>query len=335
MNNRKKSKQNIVWLLALMLFACVAATTFAFANILNSFWPDDSGAISLIYAQAAGVEAESTAGTDETTAAPSFTETEGETFPETEGEGEIGETAAPPVTEEQDAETVPPVAEAPGNPGLEVEDGQTVWTTNTQVEIFKISYENGESVITVQSDDGSKIIAPGTENSYTFKLKNTGNAALDYAVDVDAYCSPAEISIPITGRISRYDGTWIVGGQDSYAEISALDMASDSDTLGAGRYTCYTLDWVWPFEGGDDELDTLLGNMAAEQDVTFTIVIKTTAAESENPDGGGGIITPDTGDSADFTLWIVLAICSLAVIIFLVLYQNREKRRGDAEEEKN
>lgn len=331
MNNRKKSKQNIVWLLALMLFACVAATTFAFTNILNSFLPDDSGAISLIYALASGVETESTAGADETTGASSSTETEGEMSPETAGEGEAEETTAPPATEEQDDETVPPTTEAPRNPGFEVEDGQTVWTTNTQVEIFKISYENGERVMTVQSDDNSKIIAPGTENSYTFKLKNTGNVALSYVVEVDAYCSPAEISIPITGRISRYDGAWIVGGQDSYAEISALDTASDSYTLGAGRYTCYTLDWVWPFEGGDDELDTLLGNMAAEQDVTFTIVIKTTATESDNPNGGGGIITPDTGDNSASTLWIVLAICSLAVMIFLVLHQNREKRRDDAE----
>ena len=105
------------------------------------------------------------------------------------------------------------------NPGFEVSDDNTVWTTNTQVEIFKLSYENGEANITVQSSDGEKVFAPGTENSYTFKLKNTGNVALDYTVDIDAYFTPGETVIPITARVNRYDGKWLVGSGDSYVDI--------------------------------------------------------------------------------------------------------------------
>ena len=134
---------------------------------------------------------------------------------------------------------------------------------------------NGEKVITVNSGNGDKVIAPGTENSYTFKLKNTGNVALDYTVEVDAYFTPADIEIPITGRLNRYDGTWVIGGKDEYAKVPVLDTAEDNATLGAGKYTYYTLDWLWPFESGNDELDTMLGNLAVDQELTFTIVIKT------------------------------------------------------------
>ena len=179
------------------------------------------------------------------------------------------------------------------------------------------------------------MIAPGTENSYTFKLKNTGNVALDYTVEIDAYFTPADIEIPITGRLNRYDGTWVIGGKDEYAKVPVLDTAEDNATLGAGKYTYYTLDWLWPFESGNDELDTMLGNLAVDQELTFTIVIKTTATESSNPYDDSGITPPQTGDNTNLTLWIVLAVSSFAMMIFLLFYQNKEKRRDSAEANTN
>ena len=209
------------------------------------------------------------------------------------------------------------------NPGFEAGDDTAVWTTDTQVEIFRVSYVNGEQVITVNNDSGDKLIAPGTENSYTFKLKNTGNVALDYTVELEAYFTPADISIPITGRLNRYDGTWIVGGKDEYERVSVLDAAEDKATLGAGKYTYYTLDWLWPFESGNDEWDTILGNLAVDQDLLFTVVIKTTATESSNPNGGGGITPPQTGDNTNLTLWIVLAVISFVIMMLLLFVKTR------------
>lgn len=310
MSNKKNSKHKIIWLSVLILFICVAVTTLAFGGIMDVFLPDDSGAISLIPDDTSGTETQRPE-TDATTDS-----TDSETGESTSG---TTEPSAP-------VETAPPK-----NPGFEASDDKTVWSTNTQVEIFKISYENGEQIITVKSDNGDKVIAPGTQNSYTFKLKNTGNVALDYTVEIDAYFTPADIVIPITGRLNRYDGTWVVGGRDEYAAVPVLDAAEDKGTLGAGKYTYYTLDWLWPFESGDDELDTLLGNLAAEQDLTFTIVIKTTATESSNPYDDSGITPPQTGDNSNITLWIVLAVSSFLMMLFLLFYQNKEKRRCDAE----
>lgn len=212
---------------------------------------------------------------------------------------------------------------------------KTVWNTETQVEIFRVSYTNGEQIITVNSDNGKKVIAPGAENAYTFKLKNTGNFALDYTVEVDAYFTPADIPIPITGRLYRYDGTWIVGGKDVYESVSVLDAAKDKATLGAGKYTYYTLDWLWPFESGNDEQDTILGNLAMNQDLLFTIVIKTASIKSSNSNGAGGITSPKTGDNTNIKIWIVLAVNSFAIMILLLFYQNKEKRRYSSEADKN
>ena len=318
------SKTKWIWLSVLILLVCVAATTIAFLSRLDSFLLDDEGAISLI--------------TEDTSQADDSTD-------ETEDTQGSGSTATQTPTTEQEptnssdttgiTTTVPQATQPPKNPGFEASDDNTVWSTNTQVEIFRVSYVNGEKVITVNSGNGDKVIAPGTENSYTFKLKNTGNVALDYTVEVDAYFTPADIEIPITGRLNRYDGTWVIGGKDEYAKVPVLDTAEDNATLGAGKYTYYTLDWLWPFESGNDELDTMLGNLAVDQELTFTIVIKTTATESSNPYDDSGITPPQTGDNTNLTLWIVLAVSSFAMMIFLLFYQNKEKRRDSAEANTN
>jgi hypothetical protein len=324
------SKTKWIWLSVLILLVCVAATTIAFFSRLDSFLLDDEGAISLITENTSGMddstdETEDTQGSGTTATQAPTTEQEPTNNSDTTG------TSTDPFT----ADTTPQDTQPSKKPGFEVSDDNTVWSTNTQVEIFRISYVNGEQVITVNSDNGDKVIAPGTENSYTFKLKNTGNVALDYTVEIDAYFTPADVEIPITGRLNRYDGAWVIGGKEEYAKVSVLDTAEDKATLGAGKYTYYTLDWLWPFESGNDELDTMLGNLATEQDLTFTIVIKTTATESSDPYDDSGITPPQTGDNTNLTLWIVLAVSSFAMMMFLLFYQNKEKQRYSAEEDKN
>lgn len=324
------SKTKWIWLSVLILLVCVAATTIAFVSRLDSFLLDDEGAISLI--------TENNSGMDDSTDETEDTQGSGTTAtqaPTTEQEPTNNSDTTGTSTNSSTADTTPQATQPPKKPGFEASDDNTVWSTNTQVEIFRVSYVNGEQVITVNSDNGDKVIAPGTENSYIFKLKNTGNVALDYTVEIDAYFTPANIEIPITGRLNRYDGAWVIGGKDEYEKVSVLDTTVDKATLGAGKYTYYTLDWLWPFESGNDELDTMLGNLATEQDLTFTIVIKTTATESSDPYDDSGITPPQTGDNTNLTLWIVLAFSSFAMMMFLLFYQNKEKRRYDAEADKN
>ena len=213
------------------------------------------------------------------------------------------------------------------NPNIQISDGEKVWGTYTEVELFKVSYENGEHDVTVVSSDGDPVIAPGTENSYTFKLKNTGDVALDYKVSVDAYMIPEDTLIPMSGRMNRYDGKWVVGSEAEYADVAALDKANDSATLGAGKYTYYTFDWLWPFESGNDELDTMLGDTAIEQELTFVLSITTVAEISSDPYDESGITPPKTGDNSNIILWSILAASSLFLILLLL-----PRRRKDEEQ---
>lgn len=296
-SNRLKSKR--IWLSVLVIFICVAVSTVVLTDKIGSYLLNDIGAISLI--------PENTVSVREDTAI-------GNTTQNADVQGNAS------------SETASRQPQSPKNPGFEASDDTAVWTTDTQVEIFRVSYVNGEQFITVNNDNGDKLIAPGTENTYTFKLKNTGDVALDYTISVDAYFTPGDIVIPITGRISRYDGQWIVGDKNTYVDVKALDSAEDKDTLSAGRYSYYTLEWLWPYESGNDALDTLLGNMAVDQDLTCTIVITTTATESEDPHAAGGLRSPQTGDTSNITLWLVLLAVSFVGLMFLIFLPRRRNK---------
>lgn len=323
MTKTNNGKTKWIWLSVLILFVCVAATSIAFVSRLDSFLLDDEGAIPLVSEDAVSgnnSSDSSEAGSAQQSDADQESAENGDESGEQSGDGTVSDAS------QEISQT---------NPGFEASDEQTVWSTDTKVEIFRVSYVNGEAVVTVNGDDGDKLIAPGTENSYTFKLKNTGDVALKYNVEVDAYFTPADIQIPVSTRLNRYDGKWIVGGKEEYANVPSLDAAEDGGKLGAGKYTYYTLDWTWPFERGEDELDTALGNLATEQDLIFTIVIKTTATENSDPDDDSGITPPQTGDNTKLALWITLAVSSFAMMAFLLFFQIREKRRENAEADKN
>lgn len=303
-------KHRRIWLSVLVLFVFVVVSIFILVSRIGGFMLDDSNAIPLI-SQSDSVASGEALSVKENTQS-SHTESE---------------TSAPATTKQ--------AAQTQKKSAFEASDEQKVWSTDTKVEIFRVSYVNGEQVITVNSDNGDKLIAPGTENSYTFKLKNNGDVALDYTVKVDAYFTPGDIEIPITGRINRYDSKWIAGNEEKYVNISALNAAEDKATLGAGKYTYYTLDWIWPFESGNDELDTMLGNLAVGQDLVFTVVITTEAEESSDPNINRGLILPHsggphTGDDSSLILWVIIAIVSFVLIFYPLI----GKRRSDAEAKK-
>ena len=218
-----------------------------------------------------------------------------------------------------DKKTNDDTVRVPDDPIFKVEDENTVWEGQTQVEIFRVSYENGEGKITVQSGKGDKVIAPGTSNEYAFTLKNTGKESLDYTLEMEAYFSNEEFAIPVVVRLLDYQGTYLLGNDEAYTDVLDLNQVNESGSLSAGYIAPYTLQWQWPFEG-DDAYDTLLGNMAVDEDLTLTIVIRTVAEY-----GGEGGMPPYTGDSG-MMVWAIVMVASFAGLL-LILLLGKDKRK--------
>ncbi len=234
------------------------------------------------------------------------------------------EAAAGQNSEDEDSQqtTLPTEPLFVSMPGFEARDTEQIWTSNTQVEIFRLSYENGEHNITVLSEDTDKVVAPGTANEYTFWLKNTGNVPLDYVVWTEAYFSHEENTIPISVKLGRYNGQYYVGSEDSWEEVDRLNDFKHQGQISVNSYDSYTLYWQWPFESGDDAYDTMLGNLAVEEDITLTVEIHTMAVADEDATGG----IPTTGDTAPTRLLVMMFILSGAMLIVLIT-QKRGFRR--------
>lgn len=318
-------KSTWIYLTALMLLISVAATTVAVMDRMDMYYLDDSGAIPInVGTVMKKADLESVI-----------------KFPK-----KIENTALAPVSTQEipEADTTLNTQTTPDelkNAGFEVSSDDLVWGNETEIEIFKVAYENESGEITVKSESGDAVIAPGTENSAVFKLKNTGTVPLDYYVNMNLTISSSneELKIPIEIRLSRYDGIWVVGGSDKYVNVYEVTDGSDVGVLGPGKYIYYTLDWRWPFEGESDVMvadlyDTMLGNLKAEEELVFIVELESYATEGE-PGSDGGLIVPETGDTNDIRLWIYIGLGSFILLMILVFWTKKNEEKSQSEAKKN
>ena len=174
--------------------------------------------------------------------------------------------------------------------GLEVSDDNAKWETSTTVDIFKEAYENESGDISVKSEDGDKVIAPGTSNEYEFKLKNTGKNELEYKMTFEGMFTLEHEDIPIKVRLKKGD-FWILGGNEEWVEPSELDEVVENGSLGINKIAQYELDWMWAFEDDTsdsiirDTADTNLGNISVDSKIDFKLTINVETEAIPNPAG--------------------------------------------------
>lgn len=158
---------------------------------------------------------------------------------------------------------------------LEVKDNAGKWDSETSVDLFKSSYGG-----TVESEQGDKLIAPGTSNYYDFTVENNGNIPLDYTVSigVDAfpYENDAASALPLEWRLVDENGADVSGWRTYTNSTEVLS----SGTLDIYSKEGYTIEWRWQFERGDDEYDTYMGNLSAEIPVGVDATIYVTAEQN-------------------------------------------------------
>lgn len=216
------------------------------------------------------------------------------------------------------------------NPSVEIgDDDHKVWETGQEVAIFQSSYSNGEGVTTVASDDGSSLIAPGTEMSYKFSTYNNGNMAVWYEADIDFILKiggekQSEYYFPLEVRLVSQSGQYLIGSEDEWVAVQNATLSKHVGQLGANSYETFTLELRWLFSGGNDELDTAFGNASSEKGVLLTLRINTYAEEHLDPTAEGGIPVDVEGSQERGGtirwLWLILLMANTAVLIFYIAW---------------
>lgn len=232
-------------------------------------------------------------------------------------------------TESVVSESVKPEPEAPkpeseeSKPEVELIGGKGE-VYHKEIQVFYAEYgKDGE--ITVKSDFGDKVVAPGTENSYNLYVRNVGKVPISYILEAESRITVdvngQQTEIPIEASFYTPRSSYLLGGEESLENLGKLDGVKDSSGLSPEHQAKYTLCWSWPFDG-DDEFDTLLGNLAAEgEELTVKVTFNVTAAY--DPNAGGG--SPITGGSSNIGLWVALFVISTFTLIILLFLRKREQ----------
>ena len=236
--------------------------------------------------------------------------------------GNTGSDVVSQTTEEQTANDT-------NAPGDERADGVVIVE---EVKIFKVSYnETGE--VTVKTCDGDKLIAPGTNWKYDFTVRNTETFSMDYTLRVEAFVTGTELTLPVLGRMKGPNG-WMTAGEGEYVPVLELDGLSHNGVLAGGNTEDYKLSWKWPFESGvgsdleaADAFDTMLGNLAVDEDLVLTIRFYIYAEADIDPEqpGGDKPYSPGTGDDFRIGFWLAAMIISLLVFIAVLAREKKER----------
>lgn len=214
------------------------------------------------------------------------------------------------------------------DPEFLVDDDKGAWTKGREIDIFKAEYSNGEGSTTVASSDGTKVIAPGTETTYNFTMYNSGNMAVVYNTDLEFKLKIGDEVVssenfPLQVRLKNATQDYIIGGEDEWVKVYDATLEQYSSQLGASSFEDFELQLKWEFDGGNDELDTLYGDLAAERGVTLTLTINTYAVEHDDPRAQGGLSIGDDNRHHEYGgtirwLWLLLLFINTAVIIFYI-----------------
>ena len=216
------------------------------------------------------------------------------------------------------------------NTDVSVGDGEkSSWQSDEEIEIFSNGYLNDNGELTVNSEDGASLVAPGTEMTYSFTMYNNSNVAILYEVDLDLLVklggvvqgSDMEERMPIKVKLEEDSGAYLIGGEDEYVALSDALVTKRRRTLGAESFETFTLHLAWDYEG-DDANDTALGDMSADEGLSLKLTVETYAEEHPDPAAkGGNSIDAEKETEIGGTVrwvWVRLLLINTAVMIFYV-----------------
>lgn len=138
--------------------------------------------------------------------------------------------------------------------------------TQGELELFHISYEDENGEIVVEGVTGEDVVAPGTEVTYTVRLENKDNIAIDYLLSCDAEFYN-QYEVPIEIRLTDSFGNYILGSDELWVPVTDLNDLAYKGSIPTGEFASFGFSWRWIFEEtpDDDTYDTFLGNLEGEE----------------------------------------------------------------------
>ena len=186
----------------------------------------------------------------------------------------------------------------PINPEFSIGDENGRWQSGESLGIFSASYDGESGSAVISSSNGDAIFAPGSSVHYTFKVQNTGNAAIDYDILIDfAFLKNNEDfgieNSPLLVRLFKRDAnTYIVGDKDTLVPVYELGEYHDIGVLGINSYNEYDLEIHWLFDSGNDDHDMWLAGLSATESIHFAVDLTTIATQNPDIHAKGGIVDP-------------------------------------------
>ncbi|MBR7122424.1 MAG: hypothetical protein IKC95_03110 [Oscillospiraceae bacterium] len=208
---------------------------------------------------------------------------------------------------------------------IKVDDKEVRLTTNMddKLELFSVQYENASGEITVSGMQGQKVVAPGTSEEYTIRLRNTDKIALDCEL-IPKITYTSEYRLPILIRMLDTQHNYIIGDEKTWMAIEDITELSASKTLVKGESAEYYFQWKWDFETGNDAYDTELGEAAKKENVGLKVALTVHAEANTQIGTNGGIMKSGLGDIIAAGIAFILLCIAIALTVIVFVKKRKE-----------
>ena len=198
--------------------------------------------------------------------------------------------------------------------------------SDAEVHLFALQYTNESGEVIIQSNNEDKVVAPGSGSSYTVRLRNADEYALDYELKPKGVFS-TRYQVPLQVKMKTSDGEYVLGSDEQWATLQDLRSLTHTGTLEKTKAAEYVFEWQWPYESGNDGFDTELGNqdrdVGVEVSFTFHAVANTTLDAN-----GGWEGHPDMGKNLALAMAAGILLISAIVAIVVIVKKRKEALAG-------
>ena len=189
-----------------------------------------------------------------------------------------------------------------------------------ELKLFDANYNN------VESADGSKVVAPGTDGSNMIRLVNNVSGRIRYTAVL--YSIKTDPRIPVQPSLSG-TGMYDTASYQLPAGVTGAEVIrAVRGTVAGHGLQDFDINWLWNYEVTDaqDVTDTELGNAAAAAMKEQTEVDSVTVGFYIVVEDSNNYYVPKTGDDSHIAMYLAfMLIAAAGAAVSVVIYRRHGK----------